>query len=75
MTLDEIKALDKEFLTPLEVSAVLGCGPYSINQQVWRDQSKLGFPTILIGRRVKIPRRAFIKFMEGQLDQDEQGQD
>ncbi len=30
-TLEEIKAMDKEFLVPIEISALLGCSPYGIN--------------------------------------------
>lgn len=65
MTLEEIKASDKTMLTPVDVSKVLGCAPYSINQQVKADASKLGFPVMMCGRRVKIPRLAFIAFIEG----------
>ena len=66
MTVAELKALDADWLTPKQVSKVLGCAPYSINQQADADASKLGFPVIRLGRRVKIPRKAFIKVMEGE---------
>lgn len=65
MTLDEIKASDKTMLTPSDVCNVLGCAPYSINQQVKADPKSLGFPVMRSGNRVKIPRLAFIAFMEG----------
>lgn len=69
MTFDEIKASRKEYLTPRDVAEVLHCAQYSINVQVADDikhgKNSLGFPVIKIGTRVKIPRLAFIAFMEG----------
>lgn len=69
MTLNEIRASDKEFLTPQEVAEVLGCATYAINTRVKEDLARgvnsLGFNYIKIGSRVKIPRLAFLKFMDG----------
>lgn len=64
--LEKIKAMDKEFLTPSEVAPLLGCMPYAINVMAKKRPEKLGFPVIMIGNRVKIPKQAFINFMEGQ---------
>ena len=65
MTLDDLKRLDREFLTPAQVAEVLGCDPHGI--RVWARQRPegLGFPVCLVGSRTKIPRRAFIAWMEG----------
>ena len=69
MTFEEIKASGKEMLTPSDVAAVLGVDAYSISLQVKQDKengvNSFPFPTIRIGTRTKIPRRAFIKAMEG----------
>ena len=65
MTLQEIRASDKAMLIPAEVSEVLGCNPYSINVQAKEDPRKLGFPICVIGTRVRIPRVAFLKWLEG----------
>ena len=65
MTLDEMKEMDREYLTPMQVSKVLGCHAYGINVAAREHPETLGFPVIMVGRRVKIPRRAFIKYMEG----------
>lgn len=65
MTFAEIQKSEKDFLTPEDVKEVLGCMPYSINQQAKEDPSKLGFPVCMIGTRVKIPRLAFIHWMRG----------
>ena len=66
MTLEELRQVDREWLTPKQIAGCLGCNPYAINQQAASDAGKLGFPIIMVGRRVKIPKRAFIRFMEGQ---------
>ena len=66
MTMKELMESDKEMLTPTDVAPILGCAPYSINVQCNEDPSKLGFSATLIGRNVKIPRRAFIKWLTGE---------
>lgn len=68
MTLAEIKASDKLFLTPSEIAPVLGVNPYSINLQAQSDPAKLGFEVMVIGRRVKIPRIPFLKWIEGETE-------
>ena len=65
MTLYEIKVLDKEYLTPAEVGKVLGCNPYAISVAARTEPEKLGFPVIRIGKRTKVPKAAFIRYMEG----------
>lgn len=65
LTFEEIKELDKEMLTPAEVSGVLGCAPYNINVMAKQAPELLGFPVIMVGSRAKIPRRAFINYVEG----------
>ena len=66
MTMDEIKQSKKDFLTPKDVATVLGVMPYSINLQAKKDINSLGFNVCMIGSVVKIPRKAFIDFMEVQ---------
>lgn len=70
MTFEEIKKSDKEMLIPADICDILGCDKYNINVQVKEDKqngtNSFPFPTILLGTRVKIPRRAFIKAMEGE---------
>ena len=57
-----IAASGKEMLTPADVAPVLGCNPYSINVMAKADPARLGFPVCVIGNRVKIPRRAFLRW-------------
>lgn len=68
MTLDDVKAIPREYLIPREVAAVLGTDGQSI--RVWARQCPegLGFPTVCVGNRVKIPKAGFIAYMEGRND-------
>lgn len=63
MTLDDIKAIDREFLTPAQVADILNCSAQGV--RIWARQrpEQLGFPVCIIGSRIKIPRRPFLRFM------------
>lgn len=65
MTLNEMKRSEKKFLSPVDVSEVLQCAPYSINVQVKAEGAEsLPFPAFKLGSRVKIPREAFVRWAE-----------
>lgn len=67
MTLTDIKALDRDWLTVAEVAAVLGADQQGIRIAARENPQGLGFPVILLGRngrRVKVPRLPFIRYME-----------
>lgn len=69
--LTRIAASAKEMLTPADVAPVLGCNPYAINVTVKTNPAQLGFPVCVIGNRVKIPRRAFLRwagYLEAQAE-------
>lgn len=63
MTLEQIEASKSDVLTTADVAEVLGCTPYSINLQAQRAPDSLGFPVIVSGTRVRIPREGFLFFM------------
>lgn len=63
-TLDTIRQMSRETLTPAIVAEVLGCDPQTIRLRARMAPERLGFPTIVMGSRVLIPREAFIHFME-----------
>ena len=65
MTLAELKQLDKDVITPAQAAGVLGCNPQYIRVAARQRPELLGFPVTLIRSRVKIPRLAFIRYMEG----------
>lgn len=58
-----LAASDVEMLTPSDVAPVLGCHPYAINVMAKEDPARLGFPVCMVGNRVKIPRRAFLRWL------------
>lgn len=62
-TLEEIEALPCEVLTCAQVAPVLRASPETIHIQAMERPELLGFPVICAGRRVKIPKRPFVKFM------------
>lgn len=63
MTLDEIRASDKIFLTPTDVAGVLAADAQSIRLQAREFPEALGFPVICVGNRTKIPRKPFLRFL------------
>lgn len=65
MTISEIRQSKKTVLTPNDVFELLSCRRYDINLQARNDPSKLGFPVVVMGTRVKIPREAFLRFWDG----------
>lgn len=65
MTLNDIKAMESDVITPAIAAQVLKCDPNWIRVAARQDKTMLGFPVVLIGHRVKIPRMAFIRYMEG----------
>lgn len=67
-SLNEIKAMEREMLTPAIVAPIIECDPQWIRLVAREAPEELGFPVIVRGSRVKIPRRAFISFMEGKAN-------
>lgn len=65
MTLDEIRNSTKEVLTPADIADVLNADPQAIRVCARQRPQELGFHVSVIGIRVKIPRLAFIRWMEG----------
>ena len=62
MTLAEIKQSPALWLTAAQIAQILECNPDAIRQQAQADPTKLGFPVVVLGTRVKIPRRPFLAF-------------
>lgn len=65
LTLNDIRAMDRETITPAVAAQVIGCDPNYIRVAARQAPYLLGFPIIRIGSRTKIPRLAFIRYMEG----------
>ena len=72
MTLSDLRALTVDILTPAQVAQVLGTDPNTLRWQAREDPAALGFPVIVARSRVKIPRLPFIRFMTGEIDEQEE---
>ena len=64
-TLEDIEKIDSPILLPRHVAGYLKCAQYTINCQAQRDASKLGFPIIMTGSRIKIPKEGFLNYCRG----------
>ena len=64
MTLQDIENVPREYLIPKEVASVLDMDQYTINVAARDAPEKLGFPVVVTGSRVRIPKEAFIYFMK-----------
>lgn len=65
MTLEDVKAMDRGFLIPREVAELMGCDPQWLRVKARQNPEELPFPVWLVGNRVKVPKAAFIAWMEG----------
>ena len=64
MTIEEVRASTKPMLTPAEVAPIIGCDPQGIRITAREHPEWLHFPTICIKSRVKIPREAFLRYLD-----------
>lgn len=65
MTLEELKADPREFVNAHDIAPIIGCGDYLLVLTAREAPDTLGFPCTVMGKRVRFPKRAFIKFIEG----------
>lgn len=70
MTLQQIESDTREILIPADIAPILECDPHDIRVAAHQKPELLGFPVVLIGNRVKIPRLAFLKFMKGEQQEN-----
>ena len=59
MLIEEIERLNRNFLTPAEVSNALGISISTF----YRNYKKMKFPTTRVGSRLQIPKEAFLDFL------------
>jgi len=65
MTLDELRALDTATISAEQAASVLNCNAQVIRIQARQHPEQLGFPVIVLGKRMKIPRLPFIECLTG----------
>lgn len=63
--IERIKQMHQDFITAADVAKAIGGDAQSIRTQARRDPGKLGFPVIVVGTRVKIPRLPFVAYVDG----------
>lgn len=63
MTIEEIRASDKPMIRPADVAPIIGCDPQWVRDTARENPEALGFPALVVGTRVKIPRIPFLKFL------------
>lgn len=71
MQTTDIKKLEESeeaFLYAEDVGRFLGISPQYIRIQARHDASKLGFPVIVVGSSIRIPRVPFLNFVKGSND-------
>ena len=61
-SLADLEKLECDFLSAAQIAPVLGIDPQYLRGQAQADASKLGFPVIVTGCRVRIPREGFINY-------------
>ena len=74
-TLEEVEAIPGEILTCANVAAVLGASPNTVHLTAVQQPALLGFPVIVMGSRVKIPKRPFLRFMRGEREPEQAAED
>lgn len=67
MTIAELRKSALIYVTPADIADILHCDPHSIRVQAHADPSKLGFPVIVTGRRIRIPREPFLQHLQGRV--------
>lgn len=63
MTVEELKATDSMFVYPQDIAPLLGCDPHKIRVTAKTNPRMLGFPVTIVGRRVKIWRIPFLRYI------------
>ena len=59
-----LAAMDKAFYVATDVALIVERDPAAIRAQAHEAPHKLGFPVVVTGRHVTIPRAAFLDYIE-----------
>ncbi len=65
LTLQEIKELDQDWITPEQASGALGCTGQYLGWKCHNEPENVQFPFLCLGNKTIIPRAGFINWMEG----------
>lgn len=65
MTVEELEALPVSVLSCAQIAPILKANAYTIHETAIQRPDLLGFPVSVMGRRVRIPKDGFIRFLRG----------
>lgn len=65
MTVAEVKALNRTYLTMSDIGTLVGIRPDTLLWQARQDPSLLGFPVCVAGDTVRVPKGAFLVWLLG----------
>ena len=68
MTYDELIKSDKEMLTVGDIVPILGLAHRTITMQAREAPWMLGFPVIVAGNSIRIPRKGFLSYITGNIN-------
>ena len=64
MKLADIEAMDKELLLMEDIAPFIGADPQNLRSQAQDNPNMLGFPVIVVGSRVMVPKAGFVHYMK-----------
>ena len=67
MTIAELAECRKPFLMASDIAPILDCDPQGLRVQARENPAALGFPVTVIGKRVRIPTKAFKDYVRQEL--------
>ena len=65
MTLQELREMTDDTITPATAAKVLGCTGFLLGKMCKEEPQRVPFPFICIGRKTIIMREGFISWAEG----------
>ena len=69
-TLEDVRRMEEDMLTPAIVAEVIGCSGFTLGQIAHEEPEKLPFPSLCIGRNTYFPRSGFINWADGMTKND-----
>ena len=64
MTIEDLIRSELVFVNPADIAGILHCDAQQIRVEARREPCRLGFPVVVVGHRVRIPREAFLKYLK-----------
>lgn len=63
MTIEDIRTSTRPMLRPVDVAPIIGCDPQWVRDTAKTNPAALGFPAIVVGKRTRIPRIPFLRYL------------